>query len=144
MDTLRALDGALAHVRKTEDAAGARALALRIAHDLLGASDDGRALLDAAVAVLDTRTITEVVAQPSGRAFVAVDAPAGAVGMRHVAVWPDFSSHPTFLAAAAESSAAVLDKYQLAARLAPLLGKLERREVRDAEYHAHLSCRYAL
>lgn len=93
--------------------------ALRVANDLFGADAESRELLDTAVDVLRTRSITRIVAQPSERCFVAIDAPAAqGMSQKRYACFPDFCSCPPFFDAAKRVETAVLCKHMLAARLA--------------------------
>ena len=69
--------------------------------------------------VLKTRSVVRVVAQPSERTFVAIDAPAAqGATQRRYACFSDYCSCPPFFEAAKREDAAVLCKHMLAARLA--------------------------
>lgn len=73
----------------------------------------------AAVDVLRTRSLVRVVARPSDRCFVAIDAPAAqGATQRRYACFPDYCSCPPFFEAAKAVETAVLCKHMLAARLA--------------------------
>ena len=121
MNRLATLDAALAHIQSTSSASAAddKMRALRVANDLFGADDESRELLEAAVDVLRTRSLVRVVARPSDRCFVAIDAPAAqGATQRRYACFPDYCSCPPFFEAAKAVETAVLCKHMLAARLA--------------------------
>jgi len=147
VDPLRAFDGALAWIAREHpgDKQAARDArrdkALRLANDVF-AGEDGRELLDGAIEVLERRTLRRVVARPSSRNFVAVDAPAGAAAGGRYCVFDDFCSCLAFARAAALAPTPAICKHMLAARLAPLVDCIEEKEIADDQYHAHLSCFY--
>ncbi|KAJ1456387.1 hypothetical protein M885DRAFT_616429 [Pelagophyceae sp. CCMP2097] len=135
------LDGALAHIASLDltDAAKKRR-ALHVANEFFG-DEEGRKLLDCAIHVLGKRTLCTIVAQPSNRSFVAVDAPGG---RSQYAILGGFCTCKPFFEAAKEVATAVVCKHMLAFKLAPLLGALQTRNIPDAEFHSHLAARYAL
>ncbi|KAJ8603741.1 hypothetical protein CTAYLR_000269 [Chrysophaeum taylorii] len=119
-----------------------RRRALRVVNDLFDGDAQGRALVDGAINVLDTRRLYRVVTQPSARSFVAVDPGFAAAAKRYVC-FDDFCSCPGFAQVAADADGPILCKHMLAARLAPLvLNTFETKYISDAQYHEAISCRY--
>ena len=85
--------------------------------------------------MLRTRSLVRVVARPSDRCFVAIDAPAAqGATQRRYACFPDYCSCPPFFEAAKAVETAVLCKHMLAARLAcgaPRRGLRNGRALKD-------------
>lgn len=147
VDLLRTLDGALAYIaaQMTDDDEGklrARDAALRVADDILQSVPEGRGLMDDAIDVLQTRTVRRITARESGRTFVAVDATFGGTSGGRYACWADFCTCDKFAVQAARVSTPVLCKHMLAARLAPLVSKMDTQEITDDQYHSYISGRY--